>query len=79
MNENKTKGLWINETNPVTGENSLQEHKPKVVMTFCKQEDHYFEPKSPSSRELKCNKCGMESYYILGYQKLIDGKVINQS
>lgn len=75
---NKTSGLWNDVVNPDTGEHSLQEHTPKLISKFCKQEDHYFEPKSPSSRQLKCKECGMESYYILGYQQLINGKVINQ-
>lgn len=73
----KTKGLWNDEVNPNTGEHSLQEHKPKLIATYCRQEDHYWEAKTPSSRDIKCNKCGMDSYYILGLHKLEDGKVIH--
>lgn len=78
MSNNKNLGLWNNVVNPETGENSITEHKPKLIIQFCKQQDHYFELISPTSRQLKCKKCSMETYFILGLQQLIDGKVINQ-
>jgi len=73
---NNNLGLW-NNVKDQYGNNSLSEHKPKLVSSFCKQNEHYFEPLSPTSRQLRCKKCNMESYYILGKQQLVDGKVIN--
>lgn len=32
--------------------------------------------KSPSSRTVLCNKCGKETYYVLGLQKLEAGKIV---
>lgn len=70
-------GLW-NDVTDEQGNHSLSTHTPKLIAKFCRQEDHYWEAKSPGSRELKCKECGMESYYVLGYQQLINGKVITQ-
>lgn len=79
MNEqNKTQGLWNDTIDPNTGKHSLETHELKLIAKYCKQENHYWEVKSPSSRELKCKECGMESHYVLGLQQLINGKVITK-
>ena len=70
-------GIWQEWTNSETGESSISDITPKVTNTFCKQNNHYFETVSPSSRDLVCKKCGQGSYYVLGLQSLKDGKVIN--
>ena len=53
----KTRGLWIETINEVTGESSLKEHKPKVVWKSCRQGDHSFS--ISGNRELQCTKCGV--------------------
>lgn len=70
-------GLWNEYINSQTKESSIKEHKLKSVKKFCKHNNHYFVPTSPSSRELTCRKCGIGANYILGIHKLVNGKIIS--
>lgn len=70
--------LWNNEKNPETGEQSLTENiVPRHLSTFCKQGEHYFELENPRSRNVVCTKCGQGAMFVLGMQKLVDGKIVN--
>jgi hypothetical protein len=69
------RGVWNNYRNVLTGENSIKEHKPKVVWRSCKNfKDHYFE--QTGNREWTCTKCQFIFLPIIGIHKLEDGKVI---
>lgn len=69
-------GLWQKMVNVRTGQHSYAEHEPKLIKQWCKDDDHYYEAKNPQSRTVLCNKCGKETYYVLGLQKLEAGKII---
>jgi len=72
----KTRGLW-NVYEGENGESSLTtEIIPKVIWESCPPEVCYFELVSPSSREVVCRKCQKQTTFILGMQKLIDGKLV---
>lgn len=67
--------LWQEEKDPITGRSSLTENIiPRVVQTYCKKDEHYFE--LAPDRTVVCKKCGMGSKYIPGLHKLADGKLI---
>lgn len=65
MSEN-TNGLWNEVKDPVTGESSLKEHKPKVVWKSCKNGEHKFA--ITSNRELQCQveSCGVIQEFVPG-------------
>lgn len=65
--------IWVNEVDPRTGENSVTELHPKVVKTYCKEDEHCFEIKNG---ECVCNKCGMGKIFNHGTMKLVDGKIV---
>lgn len=69
-------GLWQKMVNVRTGQHSYTEHEPKLAKQWCRDDDHYYEAKNPSSRTVLCNKCGKEATYVLGLQKLEAGKII---
>ncbi len=67
--------LWQETIHPETGKSSIETHILKVVAVWCKPEDHYFELNISNPRQYKCNKCGDEQDYVLGYHILLNGKV----
>lgn len=67
-------GLWQDYKNQVTGEHSVKSHTPKKVWEACS--DHYF-IEDGNSRSIKCNKCGFGKRYVLGMQKLENGKLVD--
>jgi hypothetical protein len=70
------KGIWTERVNTQTGESSIKEHKPKVVWTSCKWDDHNFQ--WTGNRELTCSKCGFIFNPIIGYHTVKDGKIIEK-
>lgn len=70
-------GLWAEYVDTDTNKSSIQYHEPKVIETYCKPQDHFFMNESGHSREVYCIKCGMIATYVLGLQKLINGKIVN--
>lgn len=71
-------GLWQNWKNTKTGEQSLRLHTPKVVKQWCAEEDHYFEQKHPQKRIAICKHCKMERPFVLGRDRLVDGKFLKR-
>lgn len=57
-------GLWQNYKNAVTGEETVKEHRLKVVWKSCKQGEHSYE--LSGNRELKCVKCGVFTEFVPG-------------
>lgn len=70
-------GLWQEYVNTDTKESSIALHTPREIQIFCKPSDHNFKQINSTSREVVCSKCGIISNYILGLQKLQDGKIID--
>jgi hypothetical protein len=68
------KGRWTEYVNTETGESSIKEHKLKVVWRSCKPDKHYFE--LTGNREATCSKCGFVRNFVLGLEKLEDGKIV---
>lgn len=66
--------LWIEEKHPITGESSLKEHTVRVVQTWCRPEKHYFD-QSEDVRLATCTKCGYSTPFVIGYHKILDGKL----
>lgn len=75
--EGEGEGRWKDIINTKTGEHSVKIHELKVVKTWCKEGECFFVTKGPASRDVECNKCGREGHYILGMQKLENGKIIS--
>jgi len=71
--ENSEGGRWADYKNTVTGEHSVKTHKPIKVWESCT--NHYFVEEG-QTRMVKCNKCGYGKRYVLGIQKLVDGKLV---
>lgn len=71
------KGLWREYINPETKESSIKNIEPTLIKQYCKANKHYFVQVSPSSRDCVCKKCGIGATYILGLQKLVNGKIIS--
>lgn len=67
-------GRWTEYVNDQTGESSLKEHKLKTVWKSCTKNKHFYE--LTGNRELTCRECGHTRQFILGLQKLVDGKVV---
>lgn len=66
-------GIWQKYKNTQTGELSVKTYTPRAVATGC--DNHYFIEEG-SSRSVVCNKCGFGRRYILGKEKLKDGKLV---
>lgn len=66
-------GLWQDLKNNQTGEHSIKSHTPRTVMQGCT--DHYFVEEG-QSRHVVCSKCGVGKRYVLGKQKLVNGKLV---
>lgn len=64
--------LWTETKDPITGESSLQNHTVRVVQTWCKPSDHYFD-QSEDVRLATCTKCGYSVPIVIGYHQIIDG------
>lgn len=67
------KGRWTNYKNTNTGEETLHEHKLKVVWKACKK--HFF---VLDGRTVVCKHCGLGKFFNPGTQKLVNGKLINK-
>ena len=78
MNKEKdsqnTSDIWTDNINPQTGEHSLKEVTPKVVKTYCSDDDHFFELTPQHTAE--CKKCGLGRYFALGRMKIINGRIV---
>lgn len=68
------RGRWNEYKNSETGESSIKEHQLKVVWKGCKGGNHLFE--ISGNREATCTKCGYIKEFILGLEKLVDGKFV---
>lgn len=67
--------LWDETKNPVTGESSLMYHTPRVVWQGCiPGECIVVDTDNP--REKMCIHCKKIHNFIIGYHKLVDGKII---
>lgn len=66
-------GLWQSYKNKATGEVSIKTHTPRQVWQACT--DHYFVEEG-QSRYVKCRECGLGKRYVLGKEKLVDGKLV---
>jgi hypothetical protein len=67
-------GLWQRYKNSQTGEESIKEHKPRVVKQWCGQ--HEYSGDIPRNRIIECIHCGQETTFIVGLHEFIDGKLI---
>lgn len=70
------KGLWNEYVND-RGESSITTHELKTVWQSCPKGECYFELTDSARRECTCNKCGAIAYFVVGLQKLQDGKIIS--
>lgn len=70
------KGLWTNYKNSDTGEESIKEHMPKVVKTWCIPPEHNFIIKDMGKRLAVCSKCQKEFTFVVGRDKIKDNKVL---
>ena len=69
-------GIWQNWKDTKTNKESIQNHRVKVVKTWGAEEDHYFEIKNPQKRIATCKTCKMERPFVLGRDKLHEGKFL---
>lgn len=67
-------GIWSDYVNE-KGEHSLKEHKPKVVGQYCNPEKHIYLPDIPADRLIRCITCGQERNFVMGFHKIVDGKL----
>jgi len=67
-------GIWKDLVNKKTGEHSIKEIKARTVWQSCPKDECVFE--SVGNRELRCKKCGLLRRYVLGKEKLVDGKLV---
>lgn len=67
-------GRWKEEINTLTGESSIKFHEPKLVASFCKSSDHYYELEG---RVATCMNCGQQRDFIPGLHKLDGGKLVS--
>lgn len=72
----EVRGLW-NVYENERGESSLKIHEPKLIWESCETKKHNFELTNSARRECTCTKCGFITTFIVGLQKLIDGKIVN--
>lgn len=66
--------LFKEEIDPRTGRSSLQNHTVRVVQTWCKPSDHYFD-QSEDVRLATCTKCGYSVPFVIGLHQIKDGKL----
>lgn len=69
-------GIWQNWMNTRTRQQSLKTHQPRVVQQWCAEDDHFFEIKNPQKRIAVCKHCKMERPFVLGRDKLVNGKFL---
>lgn len=69
------KGIWTEYVNADTKESSIKNLTLREVKKYCKK--HYFIPSKEEQRHVVCKKCGIGAYYVLGLQKLHNGKITN--
>lgn len=70
-------GIWTKYVNEETGEESVKEHRLKVVKTWCA--DHRFEGEQiPTNRMLTCADCGQEVLFVVGRDELVDGRIVRK-
>ena len=74
-NPQNTSDLWKDTINPQSGEHSIKEITPKVVKTYCSDDDHFFE--LTPQHTVECKKCGLGRHFVLGRMKIIDGKIVS--
>lgn len=72
-------GRWQDWVNTKTGEHSVKRHELRVVKQWCKQKDHNYVLKNGKTRLVECSHCGHERTFVLGMQKLENGKIIDIS
>lgn len=68
------KGRWNDYVNDQTGEHSVKEHKLKTIWKSCRPNGHHYE--LSGNREVTCEKCGYVKPFVLGLEKLVDGKLV---
>ena len=66
--------LWTEIINPDTGKSSLETHTLRVVKTWCKPTEHYFES-SDDVRLVTCKNCDYSTPFVIGYHQLNSGKL----
>lgn len=69
--------LWVDVVNEKTGEHSLKTHELKIVFKACDFGNHNYEEIDHGKRIVSCTKCGYERSYILGPERLINGKIVD--
>lgn len=67
--------LWQEVIKP-DGTSSIQSHRPKVVASYCKFEDHKVDNEFPNSRVAVCTKCGKHIPLVLGFHEIKDGHIL---
>lgn len=65
--------LWT-ETVDQAGRSSLSNHTVRVVQTWCKASEHYFD-QSDDVRLATCRKCGYSVPFVIGYHQIKEGKL----
>lgn len=68
----EVKGLW--NVYEVDGVSSLQEHKLKTIWQSCEPSACYFEITDSPKREATCKHCKRVVTFIVGIDRLDDGK-----
>ncbi len=66
--------LWTETIDPESGRSSLQNHTVRLVQTWCKPVDHFFD-QSEDVRLASCTKCGYSVPFVIGYHQIKDGKL----
>jgi hypothetical protein len=66
--------LWDEYIDPLTGELSLKEYKPRKISKF-DECNHYYDV--IDSANIRCKYCGLGHRIVWGYQKVINGKLID--
>lgn len=69
-------GRWKNHVNTETGEQSVKEHKLKVVQTWCAKDQHDYRITDVKKRIAECSKCKQEVIFVVGKHEIIDDKVL---
>jgi len=66
--------LWTETKDPITGRSSLSEHKVRLVQTWCRASEHFFD-QSEDVRLATCTKCGYSVPFVIGFHQIKDGKL----
>lgn len=69
-------GRWQNWIDTRTGKQSVQRHELRTVARWCPKKDHIYTLTDGARRTVVCDKCGHERTFILGMEKLVDGKIV---